>query len=393
MDKHRTERISIRINGKEKYFLSDEELNQEISAAKEMEENQLEVERMSLEPIFDEEMVEEADSFKGNVIDFGQRLEVKRNGNKRRYEKVFKGSKMFSSEKKHTYMLNKKKKRPPILIGNNPQNALIKKLIFVLLSAIVIGIGFGYVLLSIFTDISEEQTAGSNTYNGENGQASALGNNSGGAGAGGGQAAGTNGAAAINSIASLKLEVIQGGAFGSEESANQFADNLKDRGAAAVVLPKSNPVLMFIGLGTNRDELESLGQYYLDLGQEIYIKSFNLSEIDGAKVGNPKVTEYVSTGLNIYQSVIQLSAQSFQQNRLEKSAVDSIGTSLSNWNKSKPTELPTALEQFSGSLSKANQALASYQIKPDQQQLWNAQQALLEGLLAYKNWHDEKVAQ
>ena len=42
MDKQNVERISIRINGKERVFLSDDELNEEISAAKEVEDELIE---------------------------------------------------------------------------------------------------------------------------------------------------------------------------------------------------------------------------------------------------------------------------------------------------------------------------------------------------------------
>ncbi|HHY72845.1 MAG TPA: hypothetical protein GX497_06400 [Bacillus bacterium] len=376
MDKHKNEQISIRINGKERLFLSDEELNQEIAAAKDIEENEMEVIK---------------DSVINNVIDFEERRNGR--GRKQGYKKPFKPM-------SNSFLDKSLKKR----------RLLLKKFAIVLLSAIIIGTGFGYVVLSLFTDFSEEQSNGNSANVSEAGQA-ILENNTnadaapqgtqqqgetfgmlnevslGTKGVGGSSA--TDGTNSMMGIAPLKIEVIQGGAFASVESANEFAAALKKGGSAAVILPESKPVLMFIGLGTNRNESEIIGDFYLKKGQEVYLKPFELSGIGAGKVNNREVADFVSIGLSLYQTLVKLSTQAFQTNTIEKSAWKDVDVQFSEWQDAKPQKLPASLTQFSNSVAKAYESLAAYKTKANEVHLWNSQQALLEGLVSYKKWHDD----
>lgn len=385
MDKQKVERISIRINGKERVFLSDEELNQEISAAKEEESELPEADIDQFETFVIEDLVEqESERERDNVIDFEERRNEKKNYT----------SKSFN--RNHAFQINKKKRRPLLTSGGGRKpDPILKKFIAVLISAIIIGVGFGYVVLSLFTDFSEGQGGEESHITVDNGQAVNESN-----GATGevpsGIILGTIGAnttTTANGIAPLSVQIIQGGAFESVEAANQFANSLKENGNAAVVMPGSKPVLMFIGLGADRNQAEIISQLYLNKGQEVYLKPFGLSEIKAGKVSDEKEAAFVSGGINLYQSLLNLSTETFDQKKINQATWKDIESKFTQWNQSKPQELPTSLEQFANSISKAFQYLASYQIKADERQLWNSQQALLEGLLSYKNWHDEIVAQ
>lgn len=393
VDKQRSERISIRINGKEKVFLSDDELNQEISAAKEVDADLMEKNIDHFETLILEDVVEEPAPEPNNVIDFEER----RNGKKNNLSKSFNrnNAHLLSKLNKEQLLLNKKKRRPLLSSGGGRKpDPILKKFIVVLITAIIIGVGFGYVVLSLFTEFSETQSEeGTNVPavgNVSNGQASEP-NNSGEVPSGG--VLGPIEASTANGIPPLSLEIIQGGAFESVEAANQFANSLKESGAAAVIMPGSKPVLMFIGLGADRNEADAISQQYLDKGQEVYLKPFGLSEIKAGKVSNQEEATFVSDGISLYQSLLSISTQSFDQEKIEQGTWKDIESKFSQWNQSKPQELPASLKQFANSISKTYQYLASYQIKVDEKQLWNSQQALLEGLLSYKKWHDEKVAQ
>lgn len=395
MDKQKVERISIKINGKERFYLSDEELNQEISAAKEIDDEFIEADINHFETFVMEDLVEEEPQLeRNNVIDFEER----RNGKKNNTSKLLNRDSFYtsSSYKKSQLLPNKKKRRPLLTSGGGRKtDPILKKFIAVLISAIIIGVGFGYVVLSLFTDFSEGQSGEKNNTTVNNGQTAEERN-----GATGEVpsrlALGPIGAAtptAANGIAPLSVQVIQGGAFDSVGAANQIANGLKENGNAAVVMPGSKPVLMFIGLGADRKEAEVISQLYLNKGQDVYLKSFGLSEIKAGKVSNQEEAAYVSAGISLYQSLLSLSTQTFDQKKIDQGTWKDIESKFSQWNQSKPQELAASLEQFANSISKTFQYLASYQIKEDEQQLWSSQQALLEGLLSYKKWHDEKVAQ
>ncbi|WP_458412348.1 hypothetical protein ACNQFZ_16135 [Schinkia sp. CFF1] len=388
MDKQRNERISIRINGKERIYLSDEELNQEISAAKDEDDEQLKEERKNFQPIIVEE-IGAKDSVIDNIIDF----EELRTGKLKGSDKIFTSKKKPFVDNKHTYLTKKKKKQHRIFGGKkSPEQVVLLKFALVLLSAITIGVGLGYIIMALFSDISDSQavegTALGVAAGAGSGQA-ALQNGVNNGAAGAGETSITNGSAPIIGIPPLKMEVIQGGAFGSFDSANEIAVNLQKSGTAAVVMPSSKPVLMFIGLGNDRSEADIIGDQYLKNGQEVYLKPFELSGIAAEKVGKPEVAQFASTGLDLYQSMASLSTQAFQNNNIKKDIWNDIKKKYSEWNKTKPKQLPTSLNQFSNSVSKAYRSLASYQAKSDEGQLWKSQQALLEGLLSYKKWHDE----
>ncbi|EKN64970.1 hypothetical protein P9E76_11165 [Schinkia azotoformans] len=385
MDKQKVERISIRINGKERVFLSDEELNQEISAAKEVDAGLAEADIDHFETFVIGELVgHEPERERDNVIDFEER----RNGKKNYSSKSF--------NRNNTLLLNKKKKRPLLTSGGGRKpDPILKKFIAVLISAIIIGVGFGYVVLSLFTDLSEGQGGGESHITVDNGQTVEENNEA------TGEVPsevilgpiGANTGTTANGIAPLSVQIIQGGAFESVEAANQIANGLKENGKAAVVKPGSKPVLMFIGLGTDRNEAGIISQLYLNAGQDVYMKPFGLSEIKAGKVSNEKEAAFVSAGISLYQSLLGLSTETFDQKKINQATWKDIESKFTQWNQSKPQELPASLEQFANSISKTYQYLASYQIKADEQQLWNSQQALLDGLLSYKKWHDEKVAQ
>ncbi|HHW37590.1 MAG TPA: hypothetical protein GXX18_10190 [Bacillales bacterium] len=383
MDKPKVERISIRINGKEKIFLSDEELNQEISAAKEVDDGLPEADIDHFKTFVIGDLVEQdSEREHDNVIDFEER----RNGKKNYSSKSF--------NRNNTLLLTKKKRRPHVTFsgGGRKPDPILKKFIAVLISAIIIGVGFGYVVLSLFTDFSEAQGGGKPHITVDNGQAPEESNGATDEVPSGVilDPIGANAETEANGIAPLSLQIIQGGAFESVEAANQIANGLKENGNAAVVMPGSKPVLMFIGLGADRNEVGIISQLYLNNGQDVYLKPFSLSEIKAGKVSNEKEVAFVSAGINLYQTLLSLSTQSFNQKKIDQAAWKDIESSFSQWNQSKPQELPASLEQFVNSISKTYQYLASYQIKADKQQLWNSQQALLEGLLSYKKWHDEK---
>ncbi|WP_102345404.1 hypothetical protein [Bacillus sp. Marseille-P3661] len=367
MDKQRTERISIRINGKEKNLLSEDELNQEIAVASEsVHDEPGEFEKTY---VLDNENDED---FQTNIIDFEEvRLE-------RGYNKTIKKRK-FTSLPPPRHKLPKKKKRHTPLFKHRPAFSASKKMLAALISAIIIGTGFGYIVLSLFTDISDstepprgnvQQAVAPPNPSVESNQPS--------------QTASTAGAG-ITEIEAMGVQVIQGGAFSSVEAANQFAAKLTTNGQAAVIVPESNPVLMFIGIGTNSTEIGAISEYYKEQGQEIYVKSVKTSSVD-AKLIDESYTSFIHNGQDLFKSLITLSTQAFTASKVDDNSWSSLEQSYKNWNGAIPNELPDSLTAFSGSITNAYQALSAYRSSLDEGQLWKSQQALLEGYIAYDQW-------
>lgn len=349
------ERISIRINGKEKILLSEQELNEEVAAAKEAEIEDFDLEE---ENHADEEILD-------NVIDFEERRTGKR---KKRVRSQVKKP-ILSKKKKNCFPRFRQKKQP---------TSYFKKLMIALIAAVIIGTGFGYILLSLFTDITSENEIDKTITNGQAVSQYAV----------AAEESETEQATDIlvpTVINSMSVEVIQGGAFSSEESASQYALKIKEGGAAAVIVPESNPVLMFIGIGTSSSELEEISAYYQEKGQEIYIKRISTSAVETSRLNNQEAA-FVSKGQSLFQSFISVSTEAFDSKSISEESWKDIETNFSQWTGLKPSQLPDSLESFSEKLSTAYQALAIYRSTNDEEELWKTQQVLLEGWILYNKW-------
>ncbi|WP_374723843.1 hypothetical protein [Calidifontibacillus erzurumensis] len=434
MDKQRKDRISIRINGKERIFLSDEELNQEICAAKDSEDAVNGVDIVKVDSFFNENERLKEDQFvenKGNAHLLGENVDSEKRSlgenssydedqwedfvddillndrrsniidfEERRSARIQNNSNGFNQKKTNVHypskknILSNKKKKRNFDRFSDKQKAVYKKYIVSLIGAILIGVGFGYIVLSLFTDMNDENKAGEE--NGVITSGKALSeynpNNEGSENTAIGTGSGSLRNASSVEIPALRVEVIQGGAFASLNAANEHASILKENGTAAVVLPESDPVLLFIGVGGSRAEANSIGEQYVEKGQEIYIKPFELDalEVEAGKARSATgEAVYAQTAVELYQKLVDLSAQVFETGTVEKNSWDSIKAEYSQWNKTKPEKLQPSLGQFANSITAAYKALESFRTNKNEAQLWKSQQALLEGLISYKTWHNE----
>ncbi|WP_017755960.1 hypothetical protein [Calidifontibacillus oryziterrae] len=377
MDKPREERISIKINGKEKFALTEQELNQEIAAAKEAGDDDSCI-------VLVENREEQLEI--NNIIDFEERR-IKR-------DTVKKGIQITSDNGKKL-IHKKRKKHLPKLRGKQAANATLKKVLFSFVLAIAIGTGLGYIVLSLFTDIAGENSYNQNGQRGEahiNGIAEEMNK--------GTEETGmvhsdpslstpTSSVAPIE-IPAMKAEVVQGGAFSTLEAANEYATKIKNNGEAAVLVPNSEPVLMFIGIGTRRSDAMIISDYYQEKGQEVYIKTIETNTIDTSLL-NSHVAQFVSTGHTIFQSLISASTSALQVGKLNNAVWNQLVIDFVEWSKLKPDDLSVDLQRFSEAITRSHKALATFYSTNNDQYLWDSQQALLEGLLAYQKWIDETI--
>lgn len=385
MDKPSEQRISIRINGKDKLSLTEQELNQEIAAAKEMDDTE------DSHTFMMDEFLDELPSYK--IID----LEEQRN---KRGKKTSVIDQQLFYEKPILSKINKR--RPHLFHRKYRTNTSLKKIIIALVLALIIGTGLGYIVLALFTDIAGDNEKSPATEVGQaigkpNSQVTntLIGEHALVPGSETTTDEITPNVAPSNVIANIepmKFEVVQGGAFSSIESANQYASKLKNSGAAAVIVPNTEPVLMYIGIGTNRSESVVISDFYQEKNQEVYLKMIETISLDASRINN-QVAEYTATGQALYQSLISLSTDALQFKTIDNKQWKQAETTFSDWNQLKPAKLPASLIEFSDSITASYQAIGKYQTTNDQKQLWNSQQFLLEGLLSYQKWTKEAAGQ
>ncbi|MDE5412442.1 hypothetical protein [Alkalihalobacterium chitinilyticum] len=264
---------------------------------------------------------------------------------------------------------NRKKKAGDRL--KNTFSGLPISLIIAGVSAIIVGVGFGFMVLTAFTGDAERNTAASLVPPTEavetmaNGQASAV------------------------TLPDLSVEIVQGGAFSSSEKGNEIVSSIKSRGQAAVLKTNGDPMLMFIGLGLQKEEAGRLSQIYQQHGQDTYVKPF---AVNGSmqSIESEAVKEFFAQGGLMFNdlarfSIAGLSGQSY--------ALENIDTFLEQYEKwsnqgstviaELPTEAQGHAEQFLSSMAGAATQIEAYKGEQQEANLWGIQQHLLEALLAY----------
>ncbi|MCM3715093.1 hypothetical protein [Halalkalibacter oceani] len=259
-----------------------------------------------------------------------------------------------------------KRKKKALYKGAKPH--LSMTLLAAICSALVIGIGMGLVVLTLFTGEPAEGTEA----NSANADVPVF--------------SGTDAGLPV-----LAVEVVQGGAFAAAEKGMESVQILQDRGLAALLTEHTDPFYMFIGLGGDRAQAGQISNLYQEYGQETYVKSYR---IEGQAVtGQPEdVTSWFDRAVGQYKELLHLSVDGLTGGTLptaEKAAeleqnLDTLQVERDQvFSKLPDAAQPSALA-LGDALVKGKDQLKHYVETEDAAALWGTQQALLEALLAYE---------
>lgn len=350
-------RISIVLNGKERLYEElakdkqayEELLNQEISATTEERKGDQEFEWI----------IPDQKQPLPKVVDLGER----------RRDKQKLGSPYWDdgkSEESPKLPSSKRKKKKNFEFKSLPIG-----LIGIVMSAIIVGVSFGLMMLTIFTgekvDTVTRITPQIQTPPAQEAIVPLI----------------------PGQIPVLGVEVVQGGAFSLVEKGEEAGKLLKDQGFASALTSLTEPLFLFIGLGLDREQAAIIGEYYKEIGQEVYLKPYAVSATGMAETDEQAA--FFSKGVDLFQQLTLLS-------------VNGLATEGTLFTSEMMTELTTSYEaffaidipfpnnesqmiigqQFQTSLSKAYETIQLFSQTKDKPHLWNAQQHLLDGLLAYE---------
>ncbi len=252
--------------------------------------------------------------------------------------------------------VGRKKKTPPKM--SKPTLTLQKKVVASAAFAIILGVLFGFSLLMVFagdhvtTPTETEEKAAPVTATGPD--------------------------------LSLELDVVQSGAYETEESAKEFQEKLKDKGFPAAIF-KGEKYFLFIGVSSSVEGQDALGNYFEGKGQDVYKKVW---AIDGeAAVANEDVAKHMKEGGALLEDLTALDLTALSDNELTNKEVEKSvkavqvwsdkGSELDEWDKGGGKELTDALK----SAMKEIQTYSSEETVPS---LWIAQQHLLDGMRSYQ---------
>ncbi|MGO4888573.1 hypothetical protein ACJ2A9_12490 [Anaerobacillus sp. MEB173] len=340
MDKdHR--QISIRLNGKKHNY--EESAEPEAAAANEEDE------LLSLP---------EPEKKTSKIIDFGKRLHERKKNDQPFWDDG-------NREQGPKLPLKRKKKRRTT-IGLSLKS-LPMSMIIAVVSAVIIGISFGFMVLTVFTSDRIEPTTAPSMETNEPLGTPVI----------------TEGEV---TIPALTVDIVQGGAFSTADKGEVGVANLQRSGYAAVISKANEPVLLFIGVGNNREEAAAVADLYKENGQEVYLKSLTIPTVQMPATETSSAT-FLAEGGELFHELITLSVNSLNSSSPTEKQLTAIEQKHVQWKEKQQqfvsdfSELSEPASAFASSLSSAVEQLKQ---PNSNQQFWQVQQSLLDGLLIYQ---------
>ncbi|MCT8137513.1 hypothetical protein H1D32_07000 [Anaerobacillus sp. CMMVII] len=348
-------RISIVLNGKEKLYeelvkdkqVYEEILNEEISAMKE-EESSEEFEWILPEP--------SENQSSPKVVDLGER----------RRDKKKLGGPYWDDGKSDTspklpHIKRKKRRRFDI-------KSLPLGIIGIVFSAIIVGLSFGFMMITIFTGDKTDQIVAQPTVVGTSPTEAPV-------------------SVTPGQIPILGVEVVQGGAYTVIEKGNEKVNEIQADGYAATLTTSTEPAFLFIGIGLDREQASIIGDVYKDKGQEIYLKPYAITS--NGMVENQNQAIFLETAIDLYQQLTLLSVNGLANGGtlLTEETLSELSTKHEKLTTT-PFEGNETQEQkvlvFQNAITNAYEKMQAYANSKDATELWKIQQFLLNGLVAYE---------
>lgn len=326
--------ISVKLNGKEQSIRESTEV-----AATTEQQNENQVHHLPPQ----------------NVIDFNEKHDIRKRNGQPYWDD--------GNREKSPKIPFKRKKKPQ----SSPKRPFPFMLVAALLSAVIVGISLGLVMLNVFTN--NEQVEGNET---TTGAVPSFSENAVG-------------------LPTLTLEVVQGAAFTEREQGLGTVAKLHEKNLAAVLTEETDPIYMFIGVAGDRAQATKLSGLYEGYGQETYLKSYR---VDGQAVQDQgeEVKQWFTEAISIYQETVQLSIDGLnggvmitedRMNQLEEK-LNSLQESRNQAFSQLPKEAQTHALAIGDKLVLAKDGLKEALSSSEEKDLWSAQQSLLEVLVQYE---------
>ncbi|WP_070120816.1 hypothetical protein [Bacillus marinisedimentorum] len=185
-------------------------------------------------------------------------------------------------------------------------------------------------------------------------------------------------------IPAYSAQVIQGGAFSTEDTAAEFEKNLHEKGYPAVVMPAGDKAFLFIGIAEGED-IQEIAETYKQTGQDVYTKAFS---VDEQPVSEKKLKQYYETGLSVHEKLVSLTGSALAGNTKPGAGNDSLEKAYEEW--ANLEQIDKTAKAFGVKLNAAYASYNKWASAGKDRNLWDAQQALLDGLVIYKGWTAEQ---
>ncbi|MCM3669911.1 SPOR domain-containing protein [Mesobacillus maritimus] len=186
---------------------------------------------------------------------------------------------------------------------------MVQGVVLNILLAVVIGLGFGTIILKTVQSTPSDQVATEVV-------APAPQKETG--------AAGTTGAESVE-VSAISTFVVQGGAFSQQESANNVATELKGKGIEAAPVEVNGQFLLLLGTASSIEEAKALGEEYASKGADVFAKQLDLASFSVSNLSKEE-REVLTIAPKLFASLSsgdQSQAKSVEEQVAKLKAIDS----------------------------------------------------------------------
>ncbi|CAG9619504.1 hypothetical protein [Sutcliffiella rhizosphaerae] len=179
------------------------------------------------------------------------------------------------------------------------------------------------------------------------------------------------------------LSVLQAGVFSKSDSVNEEIDRLKAAGFPAVAIG-SDPTHIFMAVGKSVEGMKEIGSEVNGKGIEPspFAKEIAVPEKTLNSLTTPDLT-LLEEGQQFYLQLTEATSLLLQGSTLDGATKETIQSSFEKVAAIKDQELTEITTEWKASLLAAFESYQSYQKSSNEQDLWSAQQKLLDALKIY----------
>jgi stage II sporulation protein B len=351
-------RITIRINGKDKHIDDQTPSNNQTSSTEEIAATHDREERQNEQP-FQWELPKEIGG-QDNVVDF-EALRRGRSENGRIRKNGEQNSVGYTRPTLPLHRKHKQKQKP--MKGNNnrsfrPSISIPPKLVAAIVSALVIGVGFGLVLLMLFTDdrLSDQPSKPVEAPPSRNESSPTT--------------------STVTADLSLTAGVVQGGVFSSQETSGTIASSFKDDGYAAVVEESADQFYILIGIAQSEAAADLIEESYIEDGYEAFAKEWTISS-EEMTVPEQVDQKVLVAGKEILEAFLAYSSNNEDRKadlRESFQRWETASQSIQQW----PEKSQPISHEYANLVSKAFERITQSDDN------WEIQQAILECFVGYE---------
>ncbi|RFB17681.1 hypothetical protein DZB84_07460 [Bacillus sp. HNG] len=189
-------------------------------------------------------------------------------------------------------------------------------------------------------------------------------------------------------LETLSMGVIQGGKFSTADSAKTTVNEIKDKGFAATAVEMEGAYYVIAGIGAEQSSVSGMKTVYKEAFPEFFPKTY---EVPGGSYANAgKVdSEAIKVDLPVFKELAALSSQAFGTGAIDNGQWENLSKQIAAVKEIKTDNLNEQLQKFHSDIQSAFTQLQEYKNGGDQKSLWQTQQSLLNAYQAYAVWISE----